>query len=148
MVEHVLAGAVGLGIDNCEVYVSRPELPGFDGSSMRIVDVLQCAQICTQPIARSPIVITHPLRVGDAGAWVEAHPHPCLRLEYELDYGSIAPIGHQKFSVDISPRSFHRELACARTFVTMEEAEWLRQQGLGQRDASRLAALWPRRTDW
>ena len=29
--EHVLAALFGLRIDNCEVWVDQPELPGFDG---------------------------------------------------------------------------------------------------------------------
>jgi UDP-3-O-acyl-N-acetylglucosamine deacetylase len=66
---------------------------------------------------------------------VEASPEPdgTLRLHYLLDYGAKGSIGRQTFELCLSPRSFCTELAAARTFILQEEAEWLRQQGLGER---------------
>ena len=34
MVEHVMAALAGLRIDNCEIHVDAPEMPGMDGSSL------------------------------------------------------------------------------------------------------------------
>jgi UDP-3-O-acyl-N-acetylglucosamine deacetylase len=50
-----------------------------------------------------------------------------------LDYGNESPIGRQTIQMALSPEEFCRELAPARTFILQQEAEWLRQQGLGQR---------------
>ena len=48
MVEHVLAALAGLRIDNCEVLVNAPEMPGCDGSSLAFVEALKSAGICQQ----------------------------------------------------------------------------------------------------
>ena len=38
MIEHVLAALSGLQIDNCEIWVDQPEMPGLDGSSLKFVE--------------------------------------------------------------------------------------------------------------
>ena len=45
MVEHVMAALAGLRIDNCEIRVNEPEMPGCDGSSQAFVDALLTAGI-------------------------------------------------------------------------------------------------------
>ena len=40
MIEHIMAALAGLQIDNCEVWVDRPEMPGCDGSCLPFVKVL------------------------------------------------------------------------------------------------------------
>jgi UDP-3-O-[3-hydroxymyristoyl] N-acetylglucosamine deacetylase len=135
MVEHVLASLAGLQIDNCEVWVDRAEMPGCDGSSQPFVAALSAAEPVAQPASRDTLVITDTLRVGDEKCWVEASPEPygTLSLQYELDYGVQGSIGRQALAVCLTPSTFRAELATARTFILQEEAEWLRQQGLGQR---------------
>jgi UDP-3-O-acyl N-acetylglucosamine deacetylase len=135
MVEHVLASLAGLHIDNCEVWVDGAELPGLDGSSRPFVDALTTTSRVAQAVLRECLVVTRPLRVGDAQCWVEAHPDPrgALTLQYRLDYGPTGPIGRQQIDVCLSPHTFCTELAPARTFLLHEEALWLRQRGLGTR---------------
>jgi UDP-3-O-acyl-N-acetylglucosamine deacetylase len=55
---------------------------------------------------------------------------PGLSVDYVLDYGP-GPIGRQEFSIEITPDSYRRELARARTFITIDEADRLRAAGLG-----------------
>lgn len=135
MVEHVMAALAGLQIDNCEVWVNRPELPGCDGSSQMFVDALDRAGIVEQNAKRSQLIVTDVTRVGNEEAWVEARPSKTggLSVKYRLDYGSDSPIGRQLLELDITPSSFRRELATARTFLLQEEADWLRSRGLGTR---------------
>lgn len=135
MVEHVLASLAGLQIDNCEVWVTRAEMPGCDGSSLPFVEALTSVERVPQSALRESLVITTSTRVGDEECWVEAGPDPSgrLSLKYILDYGDCGPIGQQTLEVSLSPQSFCSELAAARTFLLEAEAEWLRQQGLGER---------------
>ncbi|MHB0958981.1 MAG: UDP-3-O-acyl-N-acetylglucosamine deacetylase [Pirellulaceae bacterium] len=135
MVEHVMAALAGLQIDNCEIWVDRPELPGCDGSSGPFVQALLSTERIAQPALRESLVITSTTRVGDDQCWVQASPEPSgtLRLAYVLDYGVRSPIGRQAFELSLSPHSFCAELAAARTFILQPEAEWLRNQGLGGR---------------
>jgi UDP-3-O-[3-hydroxymyristoyl] N-acetylglucosamine deacetylase len=133
MVEHVLAALRGLGVDNCEVRVDRPEMPGFDGSSYPMVEAIQSVGIRRQCVPRRYLRVSSPLRIEDEQSWVEAYPSDHLRLEYHLDYGESGPIGRQSFSLDVDASSFCRELASARTFLTESEADAMRRQGLGKR---------------
>ncbi len=135
MVEHVLASLAGLQIDNCEVWVDRAEMPGCDGSSWAFVEALNSVERIAQSALRECLVITTSTRVGTDECWVEAGPDPSgkLSLKYMLDYGVSGPIGRQTLEVSLSPQIFCAELAAARTFLLEAEAEWLRQQGLGER---------------
>ena len=135
MVEHVLAALYGLAIDNCEVWIDSPELPGLDGSSGPLVTALLAAGSVDQPAARRRLTVTDVTRVGDDECWVEARPvsNGSLTIKYRLDYGSSTAIGRQTIELKVTPSTFRTELATARTFLLADEAEWLRQRGLGQR---------------
>lgn len=135
MVEHVMAALAGMWIDNCEVWVNRAELPGCDGSSLPFVQAIDAAGVTTQDAARAVLYVTEPTRVGNEECWVEVQPAatPGLHLKYRLDYGADSPIGRQTLELEVTPATFRRELAPARTFILKDEADWLRKQGLGAR---------------
>ena len=109
MVEHLMAALAGLQIDNCELWVDQPEMPGCDGSSLPFVEILQSAGIVEQDVPRPQWIVGRPIRVGNAESWIEARPCRSgkLVLRYELDYGSGTPIGRQSLEVSLSPRHFH-----------------------------------------
>lgn len=135
MVEHILAALAGLHIDNCEVWVTAAEMPGCDGSSLAFVQALDRAGIVEQAVPRGALLIRDVTRLGDDECWIEARPssQPGLWVKYRLDYGRGNGIGRQTLNVQITPESFRKELAASRTFLLQAEAEWLKQQGLGQR---------------
>ncbi len=135
MVEHVLAALAGLHIDNCEIWANEPEMPGCDGSSQPFVAVLEAAGSVEQEVVRPQLVIRNVTRLGDDDSWIEARPaaSPGLHIKYRLDYGSGNGIGRQTLQLPITPETFRRELAPARTFVLEHEAQWLRERGLGAR---------------
>ncbi|MEQ8787880.1 MAG: UDP-3-O-acyl-N-acetylglucosamine deacetylase [Pirellulaceae bacterium] len=134
MVEHIMAALWGLSIDNCEVHVDACEMPGCDGSSQAYVDALRGAEIVEQDALRRQLIVTDTTRVGGDDAWVSASPaRDGLHIKYRLDYGNHTPIGRQTINLTVTPESFVAELARARTFVLRQEAEWLREQGLGVR---------------
>jgi UDP-3-O-acyl N-acetylglucosamine deacetylase len=139
MVEHVLAALAGLRIDNCEIWLNNPELPGCDGSSSAFVEALDQAGILEQNAPRGFLVVTEPMRVADGDAWIEAWPvtQPELVLHCKLDYGIDHIIGRQTFKLKVTPRTFRAELATSRTFIMKSEADWLRKQGLGTRTSQR-----------
>ena len=134
MIEHIMAALVGLRVDNCDVWMSRNEAPGFDGSARAFVDAIQSVGIRRQTAMRRQLVLSETLRVGDDKVWVEAEPHDGngLVVRYELDYGDNCSIEPQQFEVSITPETFHTQLASARTFLLESEAEQLRSQGIAQ----------------
>ncbi len=135
MVEHIMAALSGLQIDNCTVFVDRAEMPGLDGSSLPFVESLQQAGIRKQDLFRPQLLVTGTVRVGDGVSWVQASPPENGRCElrYELSYPDDPSIGDQAFEIELTPAGFVRDIAAARTFVTRNEAELLRHQGLGRR---------------
>ncbi|HEY2882850.1 MAG TPA: UDP-3-O-acyl-N-acetylglucosamine deacetylase [Pirellulales bacterium] len=134
MVEHALAALAGLQIDNCEVWVDQPELPGLDGSSAKFVEALDAAGVVVQNSLRPQLIVREITRLGDDDCWIEARPGRAAELTIRLrvDYGA-GGIGKQTVQLPITPQTFRSELAAARTFMLKEEADWLLAQGLGER---------------
>ncbi len=135
MVEHILAALYGLEIDNCQVWVTGAEMPGLDGSALPFVELLQQAGMVVQPVCRPTKVISQRVRLTDGDSWIEARPSALGQtvLEYHLDYGPANPIGRQMFRTILTPETFCREIAPARTFLLRQEAEALLAQGIGVR---------------
>jgi len=139
MVEHVLAALYGLQIDNCDVLVDAPEMPGCDGSSQAFVDALSTVGTVAQDANRRALVVREVTRLGSADCWIEARPSPTgsLSVKFDLDYGPGNAVGRQTLSLPITVDSFRRELAPARTFLLKSEADWLQSQGLGRRTTTK-----------
>lgn len=139
MIEHVMAALAGLEIDNCEVWTSASEMPGVDGSSAPFVAALQEAGIVEQSALQPRIVVERPIRVGSDDQWLEVRPAESERptYVYYLDYGPGSPIPPQVFSLTFTPNAFVCQVAESRTFVLKEEAEALRQRGIGLRTSYR-----------
>ncbi len=134
MVEHIMAALYALQIDNCEVVVNKAEMPGFDGSAHAFVEALQRSGIQPQGRPRHQLVATETLRIGDdENCWIQIEPCDDFRVTYHLNYPNQPQIGKQDFDIVITADSFTNELADARTFLLSQEAQWLLQQGLGQR---------------
>ena len=135
MVEHILAALAGLQIDNCEVGVNAPEMPGCDGCSQPFVEALDRAGVVEQASIREQLVVREVTRLGDDDCWIEARPAtaPGLSIRYRLDYGPGNGIGRQTLAMQVTPQTFRDELAPCRTFMLKEEADWLVAQGLGGR---------------
>lgn len=135
MVEHVMAALAGLAIDNCEIHTTAGELPGCDGSAQPFVEALTAAGIVQQAARRQQLVVNRVLRVGNSESWVESQPIESdgLWVDVMIDYGAGTPIGKQTFAGRITTEDFVRQIAPARTFILADEAEWLRQRGMGTR---------------
>ena len=69
-VEHLMAAAAGLGIDNVEIEVDGPEIPALDGSAKPFVALLAFAGREQQSARRRMLSLPCPLRVGSAGRWI------------------------------------------------------------------------------
>jgi UDP-3-O-acyl N-acetylglucosamine deacetylase len=147
MIEHIMAALAGLQIDNCELWVNQPEMPGCDGSSLPFVDMFRSAGVVEQNVVRRRQVIRRPIHLGNAESWIEARPCSSGKtvLRYELDYGSGNPIGRQSLEVSLSPRHFHLNLAPSRTFMLESEAAAMKARGLGRRATCKDLLVFGRR---
>lgn len=132
MVEHLMAALRGLEIDNCVIEIDGEELPGLDGSSGEWTRSLQNAGLVIQPAAKRELRIESPIRMESDQGWIVATPidGDDSQYEYQLDYGVNATIRSQTFSMRLTPSNFVRQVATARTFVTLDQAEQLRRSGV------------------
>ena len=130
-VEHLMAAAAGLGIDNLEVEVDGGEIPALDGSAKPFVTLLAAAGRAQQPAARRAIVIPYALRVGDDRRWIEITPGPVLSITYTL-HNDHPAIGRQELSWTPSERGFVEEFASARTYGFLKDVGQMRRNGLAR----------------
>ncbi len=134
-VEHMMAAIVGADLDNVEVELSGPgcELPGCDGSAMMFLNTLREGGVEAQDAERKVYTITQHVRVSEGDASIDAVPGDpeVLDVLYDLDYGDSGPIGRQLFAVRVTPETFVKDIAPARTFLLEEEAKAFQARGLG-----------------
>ncbi|PYM90417.1 MAG: UDP-3-O-[3-hydroxymyristoyl] N-acetylglucosamine deacetylase [Candidatus Rokuibacteriota bacterium] len=130
-VEHLMAAAAGLGIDNLDVEVDGPEIPALDGSAKPFVTLLASAGRTQQSELRKPLTVPCPLRVGSGGRWIQITPSDTLRISYTLDNEHPA-IGTQVLSWTPTERSFVEEFAPARTYGFLKDLGIMRKNGLAR----------------
>lgn len=127
--EHVLAALRGMGVDNAIIEVDGPEVPIMDGSAAAFVAAIDQAGIVTQSASRRFIQVLKPVQVAIGDSFGELRPHGNgFRVEVEIDFDN-AMIGCQKYSIDLSPESFRREISRARTFGFMNNVARLWSAG-------------------
>jgi UDP-3-O-[3-hydroxymyristoyl] N-acetylglucosamine deacetylase/3-hydroxyacyl-[acyl-carrier-protein] dehydratase len=132
-IEHCLAVANALEIDNVVVEVNGPELPAPDCSCVEYFKTLKRAGAVEQNVSRKEYVISKPITItaGDACIYALPYSEDGLSLTYDLDYGGHTGIGRQIFSCQLTPESFERHLAPARTFLLEAEAKQFQARGMG-----------------
>ena len=130
-VEHLMAALAGLGIDNCFVDLTAPEVPIMDGSSAPFVFLLQSAGIEEQNALKRFLRIRRPVRVEDGDKWAELKPYAGLKVNFHIDFEHPVFKKHlQRASMDFSTTSFLKEISRARTFGFLRDIEALRSRNL------------------
>jgi UDP-3-O-[3-hydroxymyristoyl] N-acetylglucosamine deacetylase len=132
-VEHLLSAMAGLGIDNCYVELSAPEVPIMDGSAGPFVFLIQSAGIEEQKAAKQFIRIKRPFTVKDGDKVATFLPFNGFKMAFTIDFDH--PVFRDRAAhaeIDFSSTSFVKEISRARTFGFMHEIEYLRSKGLAQ----------------
>ncbi|MCC6970964.1 MAG: UDP-3-O-acyl-N-acetylglucosamine deacetylase [Phycisphaerales bacterium] len=133
-VEHVMSALAGLRVTDVVVEVEGPEVPIVDGSAGPIVEAILGAGLCDVGVASPARVLDRTIVVGEApGPTITLEPSARTEFEYRLDYGGDSlPEQRASFVMDApgSVEEYAREIAPARTFCLMREAEMLRRAGL------------------
>ncbi|MFU7559117.1 UDP-3-O-acyl-N-acetylglucosamine deacetylase [Roseiconus sp. JC912] len=134
MVEHLMAALYALEIDNCIVEIDGEELPGLDGSSKPYVDALSHAGLIVQAEQRKRLVIQQVITLREGSSWITASPVPTgvSHFGYQLAFDCDGPISEQSYGFSCTPINFTRDVAPARTFVTLEQATALHQRGVAR----------------
>jgi UDP-3-O-[3-hydroxymyristoyl] N-acetylglucosamine deacetylase len=127
--EHLLSACIGTGIDNAIVELDNLELPILDGSARPFVEMIQNAGIRKQRRPRSYMRIRRELELREGNKFIAIYPADSYSVSYTIDFPHPL-IGRETFRVDLSDGNYLREIAPARTFGFLHEADAMRQQGL------------------
>lgn len=129
-VEHALAAASGLCIDNLIITIDGPEIPILDGSSKPFTEALISAGIQELDVPRdyyelkTNVFYTDPAR----GVEIMAVPADDYKVKVMIDFNSrVLGFQHAQLN-DIS--EFDKEIASCRTFVFLHELKTLLDNNL------------------
>jgi UDP-3-O-[3-hydroxymyristoyl] N-acetylglucosamine deacetylase/3-hydroxyacyl-[acyl-carrier-protein] dehydratase len=127
-VEHVLAALAGYGIDNAIVELDANEPPIADGSSREFCKIIQSAGIVPQAEKREPFTPAEPIELQTGETMMTLFPGD----GFKITCTSADKRGRftQFYSTEITPKTWEKELAHARTFCFFEEIEFLIKNGL------------------
>ena len=127
-VEHVLATLAGCGINNAVIELDANEPPIADGSAREYCRMVQSAGLVPQDERRNPYTVTSPIELKMGETVMALFPDE----GFKLTCTSADKQGRftQHYSVELSPQTWERELAHARTFCFFEEIEFLIRSGL------------------
>ena len=127
--EHLLSAFVGMGIDNAIVELDNLELPILDGSAQPFVDLIRRAGVRKQRRPRTFLRILRSLELRDGNKHIAVSPSERYTVSYTIDFPHPL-IGRETRSIELSNGQYVKELASARTFGFLHEADIMRQQGL------------------
>ncbi len=128
-VEHVISALVGMGVDNAIIEMDANEPPIGDGSARPFVDCIKKAGIVEQDANRKVFEIRETIHLETAsGSLITIVPCKTFRVSCT----QVGPNGRmtQFFSLEITPETYDREIADARTFVFYEDVQPLLEKGL------------------
>jgi UDP-3-O-[3-hydroxymyristoyl] N-acetylglucosamine deacetylase len=130
VVEHLMSALAGAEIDDCVVELEGPEPPILDGDALSFLVAIDQGGTRAQG-TRDAIRLNRPIDVGSASASVKLLPAEQSEFSFEIEFPT-AVIGRQEFSCVLDRETFRREIAPARTFGFLKEAEQLRAAGFGR----------------
>ena len=127
--EHLLSALIGVGIDNAIIELDNLELPILDGSARPFVEMIQKAGVKRQRKARTYLRIVREIELREGDKFIAVYPADTYQVSYSINFPHRL-IGKQTFGVRLTNGSYLREIAPARTFGFLHEADAMRQQGL------------------
>lgn len=130
-VEHLLSALAGMWVDNARVEIEGPELPAGDGSALPFVHMIDRAMLVDQSAMVRYVGVREPVRVGSGEQYMLVSPSDVYRVNASISFPHPL-IGEQSVSLVVSPETYRREIAPARTFCTSGEIEAILAQGLGK----------------
>lgn len=127
-VEHILAAFSGAGIDNAHVDLDAGEPPVADGSAREYTRLIDEAGAIAQGEPQDPLTVAEPIEFQSGETLMAVFPHDRLKIS------CTSADRHNRYtqfrSLEITPETWRRELAPARTFCFFEEIEFLIKNGL------------------
>jgi UDP-3-O-[3-hydroxymyristoyl] N-acetylglucosamine deacetylase len=129
VVEHLMAAAAGVEIDDLLVTLDGPEPPILDGDALSYLVLLESAGLAEQSEPRTVIKVLKPVTVESGDAKASLLPDDGRSYSYEL---SFPVIGEQFYAFAFTRAGFKAEIAPARTFGFLKELETLNKMDLAK----------------
>lgn len=129
-IEHFMAALYAMDVDNCIVKVDGPEMPILDGSAYAVAEKICEVGLTDLDQERSLIAIlegSSPLYLNSSSITLGASDR--LTLDVVVDFPGTL-IGRQSLALAVTPETFLKDIAPARTFVIKEQIEMLWSAGL------------------
>lgn len=145
--EHLMAALRAFGVDNAVIDLDSHETPIMDGSAGPFIRLLKTAGLHRQQALRKILRITRPISFVDGDKSIRIEPHDGFKVSGRIQFDD-ALINEQRYSVEVTPERFSKEIAFARTFGFVEQVEQLWQNGLalGGTLDNVIAIHWNRRS--
>lgn len=131
-IEHLMAALAATGIDNVRVEIDGPELPIMDGSAQPFVGLIEEAGIKDQRAPRQMIRILKTITVEEGNRKASLMPAPFYEIEVEFDFAGRMALGPQHRIFRPLEDDFASDIASARTFGLLEDAEKIWAMGLAK----------------
>ena len=127
--EHLLSAFIGLGIDNAIVELDNLELPILDGSALPFVNMIEKAGIRTQRRARVYLKMLRELELREGDKFIAVYPAKSYSVSYTINFPHPL-VGREEIQVELPDGRYVQDVAPARTFGFIHEADLMRNQGL------------------
>jgi UDP-3-O-[3-hydroxymyristoyl] N-acetylglucosamine deacetylase len=127
--EHLLAALYSCGIDNVIIDIDSIEIPILDGSAEPFMQMIDRAGVRKLRRKRRYLKILKPLEIVEEDRRIGIYPADEFSVRCFVDFPHPL-VGEQQIEMQVSPESFRRLLARARTFCFERQIEPLRSMGL------------------
>lgn len=132
-IEHLMAAFAALGVDDARVELDGPEMPIMDGSAAPFIQLVKKAGTKENGGRRTVIRILKPVAVeGDDGRKVELTPADSPLIKVDFGFHGRVNFPDQTYSFNLLTESFADDIAPARTFGLLEDAEKIKAMGLAR----------------
>ena len=129
-VEHIMSACAGTGIDDLDIALDGEEPPAADGSALPFAQALAAAGLKEKPAQERHLLnLRESVEYAFEKTFYRAEPSD--RPFFKITFAHSHPlIGAQTFEFAMTPESYMREVAPARTFGFRSEIAQLKAAGL------------------
>lgn len=127
--EHLLSTFYSMGIDNAYVEIDNLEVPILDGSGLPFVKLLEEAGLKQTRRRRRYLRVLQPVTLQGNGKKIAIYPADSFALTCKVFFAHPL-VRELVLDMQVTPASYARELAPARTFGFEWELDQMRNMGL------------------
>lgn len=128
-IEHLLSALAGMRIDNAVVELNAQEPPGLDGSALPYINKIQEVGLTQLDVPRRYIEVSEPFVISDDNKQLIFLPSDKFEVTFAYDHPNTAP---QFATWEMTPETYIRDIAPARSFCFEAEIEALQALGIGK----------------